>query len=134
MFTVNPWTKKDGIITAMISLWFDRLEQGKKETIHVDQIIKFGFKKALVYEFIDDMIKQGLVESENDSYRTMKYIISPTPTGLTKFLKFYRDYLESIETIGKRHHVSLVLEIVRLKVICESLEKIQTSLFGTPSK
>ena|SRR2546428_10910633 len=130
---LNPWTKKDGILTALVCLWYNAIQNNEKY-IHGSLLIDFGFKNSHVYEFLDRMIRQGYVKSYKEGVRSLKYFITPTPTGLTHFLKFYQKRSEQIQKSSKKHNEELFIESMRLKITCETLEKIQSSLFGNVGK
>jgi hypothetical protein len=131
---LSPWTKKDGITTTMIGLWWDQMKKDEDCLVHSDQIIKFGFEKSLVYQYVDGLIKRKIVKSINPKFRTTKHNIRPTAEGVTRFLEFYRNQLKSIHAIETKRDVKSPIEVMRLQITCEFLEEIQTRLFSNPGK
>lgn len=131
VITWKPWTKVDGILTALISLWFDVIQNNDKY-VHASLLVYFGFDSTLVYTFCDELISLGLVESKKKKVRSMKYLIAPTPSGITTFLNFYETRLELIRKKEQEFDVRLSIEGIRLEETCQSLKKIQTNLFGNP--
>lgn len=127
-FRINPWTKKEGILSTLIDLWYDAIQK-KDEFTHGSLLVSFGFKSTLVYSFLDGLLTSKLIESKR-KIRPLKYFIKPTSTGITEFLKFYSKILEKIKIKEKTYEIKLEGEVSRLQKICELLEKIQTFMFG----
>jgi len=129
MLTINPWTKTDGMVINLISLWLSYKENTGKEYVHASELIDEGFKSAVVYDFYDDLIRDGLAESYNEERRSMRPLLRPTAKGITTFLEVYKSRLDEKSNTGKSQ-----IEVVLLKEVCKALKRLQTLLFSSPGE
>lgn len=118
---LNPWTKTDGMIITLISLWLHYKETEGKKYVHAHELIQTGFAPTIVYDFYDDLIRNELAKPYDEKNRSLKPFIMPTPNGLTTFLKFYKMRLDE--------KPKSQIEIVLLEETCKTLEKLQTLFF-----
>ena len=129
MLTINPWTKMDGMIINLISLWLTTKESEDKDYVHASELIDEGFKSTIVYDFYDDLVRNGLAESYNRERRSTRPLLRPTAKGITTFLDIYKSRLiEKTKT-----HKSQV-EVVLLEEICKALKRLQTLFFSSPGE
>lgn len=120
---LNPWTKTDGMVITLISLWLQYKGAGEREHVHAIELIDRGFRPTIVYDFYDDLIRSELAESYDKTKRPLKPLLRPTAKGITTFLKIYRKRLEN--------KPKSQIEIVLLEEVCKALEKLQTLLFSS---
>lgn len=119
----------DGMIINLISLWLTTKESEDKDYVHASELIDEGFKSTIVYDFYDDLVRNGLAESYNRERRSTRPLLRPTAKGITTFLDIYKSRLiEKTKT-----HKSQV-EVVLLEEICKALKRLQTLFFSSPGE
>lgn len=126
------WTKKDGIIMALISFFEYQKVNNDFDYVSSDQIIKFGFAKSEVYKYVDYLVRNNLLLSQNPKFRTTKNLVKPTPTFVNELLPFYNKQLKDLKFREELYDSEFALERIRLEMVCKSLEKIQTLFFSSP--
>ena len=127
--SLNSWTKIDGMVITLVSLWLLYKETEDKNYVHVSELIGEGFKSAVVYDFYDNLVRNGLAESYNRERRSTRPLLRPTAKGITTFLDIYKSRLNEKSKTNKSQ-----IEVVLLKETCKALEKLQVLFFSSPGK
>lgn len=127
---LNPHTKTEAMLISLIGIWLYYKGELKKDYVPAMEIIKDGFKPTKVYDFFDDLRRNELAEPYGESHGSMRNMLRPTAIGVSTFLNYFKNRLEKRQSSKEKQ--TLDIEIVMLKKICESLEKLQSLFFSSP--
>ena len=122
---------KDGIIEAILLMLADRIERGEQKYIRTSNIMRFGFKRSIVYRTVEELYKRGWIEPFDRDALTIHYF-KLSRLGLAKLKEDLQRRKGILNIIKEITGIEPRSQIERLNILNELLEKVERLLLGNP--